>query len=231
MDNLRAPEKFNLEARNLADAWKRWKEEVELYIDLTMSSDEEQGKVKLFLYLVGTQGREVYETMTFERPPHERTFKQVLDAFENHCNPKKNETVERYMFNMRNQHQDETFDKYVTELKLLASTCNYGTLNDSLIRDRIVCGISNSGLRERLLRTPDLTLDKTMQMGRAAELTKERIKALENPTAASNTEVNAVRHKTKSNTKFKQTHGTYVKQEKQQYHNNSSNCKILWKET
>lgn len=59
------------------------------------------------------------------------------------------------MFNMRNQHQEQTFDKYVTELKLLASTCNYGTLNESLIRDRIVCGIINSSLREQ-----DLTLDK-----------------------------------------------------------------------
>ncbi|CAG2198015.1 unnamed protein product [Mytilus edulis] len=199
MDKLRAPDKFNVEARNLADAWKRWKEEVELYIDLTMVSEDEKAKVKMFLYL-------------------------VLQAFENHCNPKKNETVERYMFNMRNQRPYETFDKYITELKLLASTCNYGAINDSLVRDRIVCGISNSSLRERLLRTLDLTLDKTMQLGRAAELTNERIKTLENPTAASNTEVNAVRNKTKPNTKFKQKQSTYVKHDKQQYRNNN-NCK------
>jgi hypothetical protein len=28
MDKLRAPDKFNLDARNLADAWKKWKEEL-----------------------------------------------------------------------------------------------------------------------------------------------------------------------------------------------------------
>ena len=63
--------------------------------------------------------------MAFERLPNERTLKQVLDALEEHCNPKKNETVERYMCNMRNQYQEETFDKYVTEIQLLGPTCNY----------------------------------------------------------------------------------------------------------
>ena len=110
------------------------------------------------------------------------------------------------MFTMRNQHQEETFDKYVTELKLLGSTCNYGTLHDSLIRDRIVCGINNSNLRERLLRTADLTLEKTMQLERAAELTEERIKTLENPSASS-TELNGIRHKQKQGTRYKQNPG------------------------
>jgi hypothetical protein len=44
MDILRAP---NLDARNLADAWKKWKEELNLYIDLTMDDDNEPAKVKL----------------------------------------------------------------------------------------------------------------------------------------------------------------------------------------
>ena len=129
---------------------------------------------------------------------------------------------------MRNQHQEEMFDKYVTELKLLGSTCNYGTLHDSLIRDRIVCGINNSSLRERLLRTADLTLEKTMQLERAAELTKERIKTLENPSASSRTEVNAIRHKQKQGTSYKQNPGPPIKHEKSKYQN-SNNCKYCGK--
>jgi hypothetical protein len=82
---------------------------------------------------------------------------------------------------MRNQSQDETFDKYVTELKILASTCNYGALHDSLIRDRLICGINDSNLRERLLRVADLDLQKCLEICRAAELSKERI---ETPSAS-----------------------------------------------
>ena len=104
MDKLGAPEKFNLEARNLADAWKKWKEELQLYIELTMDNENDVAMVKMFLYLVGTQGREIYETMTFERPPNERTFKQVLDAFEEHCNPKKLDTAGRLVDNSDQNH-------------------------------------------------------------------------------------------------------------------------------
>jgi hypothetical protein len=89
---------------------------------------------------------------------------------------------------MRNQSQDETFDKYVTDLKILASTCNYGALHDSLIRDRLICGINDSNLREKLLRVADLDLQKCLEICRAAELSKERI---ETP-SASGLEVHAL---------------------------------------
>jgi hypothetical protein len=78
----------------------------------------------------------------------------------------------------RNQSQDKIFDKYVTELKILASTCNYGALHDSLIIDRLICGINDSNLRERLLRVADLDLQKCLEICRAAKLSNERIKHL-----------------------------------------------------
>ena len=82
----------------LPHAWKRWKEEITLYMDLAMDRREEKTKVKLFLYTIGNQGREIYDTLPFSRGPTERSLKDVIDAFETHCNPKKNETVERYKF-------------------------------------------------------------------------------------------------------------------------------------
>jgi len=60
-----------------------------LYMDLAVYGREESMKVKLFLYLVGCQGREIYRTMIFEAPGHRLNLKQVMDAFDKHCNPKK----------------------------------------------------------------------------------------------------------------------------------------------
>ena len=51
-------------------------------------------KVKIFLYIIGSKGREIYETLHFEKARDERTLQDVMNAFEEHCNPKKNETVE-----------------------------------------------------------------------------------------------------------------------------------------
>ena len=46
-------------------------------MDLTMNGREEATKVKLFLYLIGSQGRAIYDTIAFEVPASERTLTQV----------------------------------------------------------------------------------------------------------------------------------------------------------
>ena len=44
------------------------------------------------------------------------------------------------------------------ELKKLSPGCEFDNLQDSLIKDMIVCGTKDNSLRERLLRECDLTL-------------------------------------------------------------------------
>lgn len=73
-----------------------------------------------------------------------------------------NETMSRYRF-LTAEMGSKSVGEYVTELKLLAQSCNLGDLRDSLIRDKIVTGSSPS-VRERLLRDPELTLAKAIQM-------------------------------------------------------------------
>ncbi len=120
-----------LDLNNLAKTWKAWKEEFQLYIDLTLTEALEGTMVKLFYYLVGETSRELCENVLGSSTA-DRTVQQLLDAFDQHCNPKQNETVETYRFFMRNHGTDEGFDKYVTELKMLASTCHFGDIKDSL---------------------------------------------------------------------------------------------------
>jgi len=112
-------------------------------MDLAMEGRDKKVKVKMLLYIIGSKGREIHETHQFEKDRHDRTLQDVINTFEGHCNPKKNETVERYKFFTRIQ-EGESIEKFVTDLKLLAATCNFGMLRDSLIRYRIICGIRNS---------------------------------------------------------------------------------------
>ena len=92
---------------------------------------------------------------------------------------RKNETVERYKFFSRFQNPGESLEKFITDLKLLATTCNFGDLKDSLVRDRIICGIQDKQLREDLLKDPCLDLQRCLDACRAAELSIERSKTLE----------------------------------------------------
>ena len=100
----------------------------------------------------------------------------------------------------------------MTELKKRSADCEFSQLRDSLIRDIVICGIIDNRLRERLLREPDLSLEKTLQLGHAAEETKRHIKELQkqNETKAF---VDGVKkkHSAKSKPKFTSSSSGYDK--------------------
>ena len=49
-------------------------------------------------------------------------------------------------------------------LRKLSESCEFSTLKNSLIKDRIVLGISDTKTRERLLRVSYLTLEKAVDV-------------------------------------------------------------------
>ena len=79
------------------------------------------------------------------------------------------------MFFTYSQTNEQTIDKFITELKSRSRHCEFGTLRDSLIRDWIVTGIHHAKVRERLLRETDLTLDEAITICRAAEASKKQV--------------------------------------------------------
>ena len=68
--------------------------------------------------------------------------------------------------------------QYVTDLKTKAQTCEFAELKDSLIRDRVVCGIICDKTRAKLLKESELTLQKALDICRANEATTSQLKTL-----------------------------------------------------
>lgn len=89
---------------------------------------------------------------------------RYLQRFQEYCTPKLNETFERYQFHMRAQKDRETFESFITHLRLLSKTCNFGGLADSLIGEQVAIGIQASNLRKRFLEESDLTLKKEIRI-------------------------------------------------------------------
>ena len=73
----------------------------------------------------------------------------MLELWQNYCIGKTNE---RYRFNNRLQESDESIDAFTTALRTLTETCEFGSLKEDLIRDRLVCGIRDNSLRKKLLQ-------------------------------------------------------------------------------
>ena len=59
----------------------------------------------------------------------------------NHENPKRNLIAERSQFNMRSRKRGESVSQYMAELRRRSQYCEYGDSLDSMLRDRLVCGI------------------------------------------------------------------------------------------
>ena len=92
-----------------------------------------------------------------------------------------NETLERHKFFKRKQEVGETFDEFLTDLRLLSKNCNFCSTNgcfERLLIDRIVAGVKNGKIREKLLREKDLTLLKTIDICRLCENASDGIAEL-----------------------------------------------------
>ena len=63
-----------------------------------------------------------------------------------------------------------------------ARICEFENLQDSLKRDRIVCGIHGKNIIDRLLRDKNLTLDRAAAIVRASETSKSQVHELDGKT-------------------------------------------------
>ena len=63
----------------------------------------------------------------------------------------------------------------------MADSCEFGVMKDELIRDRLVVGICDNALSERLQMEAELTLDKAKRLIRQREAVKEQQETLNPP--------------------------------------------------
>ena len=164
---------------NLSENWRRFQQQFEIYMTATGIAEKENSiKSSTFLHVIGPESLEIYNIFTWATDGDNMKLDKIMEKFKAYCNPRKNLTYERHIFNTRNQQAGENIDAYVTDLKNKASLCEFSTLKDSLIRDRIVCGIRSDEVRARLLRDPDLTSVKAIDACRAAETSQTQLKGL-----------------------------------------------------
>lgn len=165
---------------NVAENWRKFKQQFQIYMKASGSEKKESDvKVAIFLNAVGEEGIELFNTFDLSEGD-QNDYDKVVNAFERHIAPKRNVVVERFIFNKRVQELNESFDNFYTDLKKLVKSCEFGDQADSVVRDRIVLGIADTGLQERLLREGNLSLTKAAEICRAAELSKRQAETVQN---------------------------------------------------
>jgi hypothetical protein len=178
MDKFQHPEPLSFQG-NLSENWRKWKQRFKVYMIASgNSSKSDETKSAILLHVAGPEALKIYNAFTWDEEADKDKVDKIMEKFEAYCTPRKNVTWDRHVFNSRNQRPGETIDQYVTDLRSKAAQCEFGTLTDSLIRVRIVCGIQSDRTRSRLLKEAALTLDGAIDICRADEATAERMKSL-----------------------------------------------------
>ena len=116
------------------------------------------------LTCLGADALEIVDGLNFANDDERKDIDVVQEKLEVFWVGETNEIYERYQFNKWDQESGESIDSYVASLPTLAKTCNYGSLLDSLVLNRIVVGIRDNGTRKRLLQEAKLTLNKCIDI-------------------------------------------------------------------
>ena len=163
------PAKFSFKA----DEWIKWIKRFDRFrIATGLDKKEPETQVNTFIYSMGEEAEDIF--VSFELSADEaKQYDVVRNKFENHFIPKRNVIFERAKFYMRSQNTDEPVDNFITDLYCLAEHCSFGTLKDEMIRDKIVVGIKDKALSQKLQLDAELTLEKAVTRVRQYEKVKK----------------------------------------------------------
>ena len=93
------------------------------------------------------------------------------------ANLAKNIPFELYRFKKRSQEADEAYDQNKAALRKIAEGCEFAAITlDEILRDRLIFGIRDVKVRERLLRESQLTLKKRDEICHPLESTAAQLK-------------------------------------------------------
>ncbi|UYV64645.1 hypothetical protein LAZ67_3001472 [Cordylochernes scorpioides] len=182
MAQIQPPETFDFSTPN---EWPKWRKRFERYLVVSgMKKKEEADKIDLFMYLMGDRADDIFRTFKFEKEEEATKIDSVLKAFDSHFCVRKNIIYERAKFNSRIQEDREPVDEFITSLYKLADSCEFEGLHEQLIRDRIVVGVRDKALSERMQLDSELTLEKAVKLVRQQEAVRQQQVDLQRPSTS-----------------------------------------------
>ncbi|XP_060077956.1 uncharacterized protein LOC132557483 [Ylistrum balloti] len=187
---FRLPEKLNITEGNIAENFRKWKRQVEIYMSASGTAAKDNvTQVAIILHCAGPHVVELFDQFTWDNEDDDKDPDKVLKKLEKYCNPRANEVIESHRFWC--VPWQEPFDIFLTELRHRADRCNFGALKDRLIRDKIIFSCQGK-LQLQLLKDDSNTLEGTIKLCRAFEQSANHVKELRDGGVSVATKVNKV---------------------------------------
>ena len=170
------PEQFDFTRPGEWPTWRRRFDRFRAASKLNKESGEVQ--VNSLLYSMGKEAEPIYESFVYteddDNDNPELNYEIVIARFDDHFVPRRNVIHDRACFHKRVQKEGETVESFVRSLYELAQYCEFGITKDEQIRDRLVIGILDSEVSQKLQLEADLTLERAILLARQSEQIKKQ---------------------------------------------------------
>jgi len=192
MEGLKPPSELSFDG-NVGENWRKWRRSFENYLlavnlvtaPVVGGQQEPAGnaairrrQLAVLLHTAGEEAYEIYSQFEYDNAGEENNYEIVMQKFQDYCNPRRNVLYEWFVFWNLKQADNESIDGFIKRLKTQASVCEFGDLKERMLLFRVVFGISDTKLKERLLRDEGMTLARATSDIRATEMTKSQLLAM-----------------------------------------------------
>ncbi|KAM3961452.1 LOW QUALITY PROTEIN: uncharacterized protein ACR2FA_004568 [Aphomia sociella] len=158
--------KFN-EFNPETDNWDNYLDRLNYCFEANGIHSESVKKANFFT-VCGSQVFETCLALITPRKSSEVTFSEIETILTKHYSPKPNEISMSYKFYKRDQQEGERASDYIAELRKISSNCNFTDL-ERMLRDRLVCGMSDRRLQYDLLKKDNLSYQDVVDAVLSAE--------------------------------------------------------------
>ena len=158
LPNLQPPNELDVDSPGKRERWLDWKEAYERYLLLSgANAQPDNFQAAVLLQSIGPEARKIYKGFVFSDGETKDNPKTLIEKYYEYFLSETLDFIERL---------DETFEQYLSDLRFLASTCNFcnATCRDNRIMDRILDGHKSETVKEKLTRSSKLDLKTTQHM-------------------------------------------------------------------
>uniref|UniRef100_H3ADT3 Uncharacterized protein n=1 Tax=Latimeria chalumnae TaxID=7897 RepID=H3ADT3_LATCH len=137
---------------------EQWISYIEWFEHFTIANGISEGrKVAALLSVIGGKTYGLLRSLIAVPKPGDKTYKDIVEVFQEHFCPKPLVIADRFRFHKCNQEEGESITQDVAVLKKLAQHCEFDTALNATLRDRLVCSLRSEAIQKRLLSESTLT--------------------------------------------------------------------------
>ncbi|XP_063924617.1 uncharacterized protein LOC135138565 [Zophobas morio] len=175
--DIKPPRKFSFEG-NVQENFTKFIRQFEVYMLASGGSLKEVPvKIAILLNVLGEEGIEIYSNFELT-DAQKKVYKTVVEEFMKYVNPRKSIVYERFLFYNRKQECGESFDHFVNDLRTAVKRCEFKD-SEEMLRDRIIFGISDKEVQQKLIVKGSVTLADVVTMCRTNEAAKGYIQTVQ----------------------------------------------------